>query len=148
MSLTKQQKLSLRQAYIFAYADREQDDKPYFRENGEEKDFIIPSFPEIFDKMCNNILKGGFKKVERCAPSEANCIIRVYQRLHYEYDWDLVFNLYGARCYTKFCGKWTISDGIDTYPIRYDKHSIRLVLGPDESPTIDTKFADYYVWVS
>lgn len=148
MSLTKQQKLALRQAYIFAYADKEEDGKAFYKENGEEKEFIVPSFPEIFERMCTNILKAGFKNIERCAPSKSNCIIRVYQKLHYEYDWGIVFNFYGARCYTKFCGKWVTSDGIDIYPIRYDKHAFRMILGPDETPTIDTNFADYYVKVS
>ena len=148
MGLTKKQKLSLQQSYIFAYADREEDGKAFYTENGAEKEFIVPSFSEIFDRMCNNILKAGFKNIERCAPANSNCIIRVYQRLHYEYDWGIIFNFYGARCYTNLCGIWTISDGIDTFPIRYDKHAFSMILGPDESPTIDTDFSDYYVKVS
>lgn len=155
MSLTKQQKLELRQIAIFACADHEQGIIPYFKtfipylkKNGENKTFIIPSFTEIFDRMCDNIVKDGFHSIERCAPANANCIIRVYKRLNYKYDWGIVLNLYGARCYTKLCGKWVTSDGIDIYSIRYDKLAIDLILGPDESLTIDVDFADYYVKVA
>lgn len=87
MSLTKQQKYAIRKIRIFAYSDTERDGKAYYTVHGKEEEFVIPQFGEILKIMFDNIKKAGFTEIERCSPTEANCIIRVYQDLHHEYDW-------------------------------------------------------------
>lgn len=148
MSLTKQQKYAIRKIRTFAYSDTERDGKAYCTVHGKEEEFVIPQFGEILKIMFDNIKKAGFTEIERCSPTEANCIIRVYQDLHHEYDWGLCYNIYGASCYTKTNGIWKSSDGIDDYPIEYDRHQFRMILLPDESLRVDADFADYYVKIS
>ena len=148
MSLTKQQKYAIRKIRIFAYSDTERDGKAYYTVHGKEEEFVIPQFGEILKIMFDNIKKAGFTEIERCSPTEANCIIRVYQDLHHQYDWGLCYNIYGANCYTKINGVWESSDGIDDYPIEYDRHQFRMMLLPDESLRVDANFVDYYVKIS
>ena len=62
--------------------------------------------------MYEQIRKTGITKIKKCSPSEANCIIRVYQSLKAETDHELFSNIYGAICYTKFKNVWETSDGI------------------------------------
>ena len=101
-----------------------------------------------FKKMFDNIKKAGFTEIERCSPSEANCIIRIYQDLHHEYEWGLCFNINGANCYTNINGIWETSDGIDNYPIEYDRHQFRMILMPDESLRVNADFVDCYVKIA
>lgn len=145
MRLTTQQKNALRQIRIFEFSDTERDNKPYYKEQGVEKEFIIPQFGEILGRMFENIKKAGFSNVERCSPSKANCIIRVYQDLHHQYEWGMCFNIYGANCYTKIGGIWETSNGTESHGIEYDKHRFRVILLPDESLLVNADFVDYYV---
>lgn len=132
MILTKQQKYAIREEEIYACLDT-------------EKNLTIPQFSEILQLMYEKIKKAGFNKVERCSPFSANCIIRVYQDLHHEYNYDMCFDIYGAKCYTKVNGVWKTGDGIDSYSIRYDRHIFRVILCQDESFYVDADFVDYYV---
>ena len=148
MSLTNQQKHVIRKIRMYAYSDIEREGKAYYADHGKEKEFIIPQFGEILKKMFDNIKKAGFTEIERCSPSKANCIIRIYQDLHHEYEWGLCFNIYGANCYTNINGIWETSDGIDNYPIEYDRHQFRMILMPDESLRVNADFVDCYVKIA
>lgn len=148
MSLTRQQERAIQQIRIFACSDTERDGKAFCKEHGVEREFIIPQFGEILKVMFDNIKKVGIAEIKRCSPSVANCIIRVYQDLHHEYDWGMCFNIYGANCYTKMGGTWETSDGIDYYPIEYGRHQFRYILLPDESLRVNADFVDCYVKIS
>ena len=148
MSLTEQQKELVRQIRIYAYSDTERDGKAYYKCNGKEKEFIIPQFGDILKIMFENIKKVGFSEIERCSPSEANCIIRVYQDLHQEYEWGMCFNIYGANCYTETNKIWQTSDGVDNYRLDYGKYQFRLILGQDETLRVNADFVDCYVKIS
>lgn len=148
MSLTRQQKYALRQIHIHAYSERERDGKAYCSYPNEEEEFVIPQFGDILRMMFENIKKSGFTSIQRCSPLEANCIIRVYQDLHHEYEWGLVFNIYGAICYTKTGGIWETSDDFDTYRIEHDKYQFRMQLLPDEGLRVNADFVDCYVKIN
>lgn len=148
MSLTEQQKHTIRQIRMYAQSDTERNGKAYCRDHKKEKEFIIPQFGEILKIMFENIKKAGFTEIERCSPSEANCIIRVYQDLHHKYHWGMCFNIYGAYCYTNVNGIWKTSDGIDDYQFEYDRCLFRVILLQDESLLVDADFVDCYVKIS
>lgn len=149
MKLTDQHKHIIRQIKMYAYSDTERDGKAYYKNNGEEKEFIIPQFGEILRIMFEGIREHGFTEITRCSPSEANCIIRVFQKLHHKYEWGLCFNIYGADCYTEINGIWKTSDGISDYILEYDRCRFQMHLLPDEVLRVnDADFVDCYVKIS
>lgn len=148
MSLTKEQLDGIRQIRILAYSDREHQGKALCEENGQEKEFKIPHPEEILKAMVKEINNASGTKIERCSPTEADCIIRVYWVLHHKYDWGLCFNIYGANCYTKTNETWETSNGIHTSMIDHNRHQVRLDLLPDEILTASAEFIDYYVKLS
>lgn len=139
MSLKNQQKQEIRCLNIYKCLDTKRD--------GKEKKITIPQFSEIFENMLGNLLREtGATKIERCPPSKANCIIRVYSARH-EYSFE-VCNLYGADCYTKIHGEWETSDGVDNYPITYhNKYKIRIIRS-GECRYCYSDYVDYYVKIT
>lgn len=148
MNLTEEQKYALQKIGIYKWTDIEHDGKAYYTDRDGEKEFIIPQFGEILQMMFERIKNAGFTEIKRCAPSEANCIIRVFQELHHKYDWEMCFNVYGAECYTKLNELWVTSNGMKSYTLQFDEHRIRQILLPDESVYFDTDFLDCYVQIS
>ena len=149
MSLSEKQKRIIRQIGIYRYADEERNGKAYYiNSERREVEFVIPQFSEILQMMFEQIKERGFNQIKRCSPSRANCIIRVYQELHHEYEWGLCFNVYGAECYTKMTGWWITEFADEPYFLKFDKHCIRQNLMPDETIFFDTEFMDCYVEIS
>ena len=149
MNLTKKQKIALQEIGLYKYALIEHDGKAYYTDKDGEKEFIIPQFGEILQTMFESIKEAGFTDIKRCVPSEANCIIRVFQELHHQYDFGMCFNAYGAECYTKLNGVWVTNSGtVSGYDLKFDQHRIRHILQPDESVYLDTDFLDCYVQIS
>lgn len=118
--------------------------KPIYVDNSE---LIIPSFPQIREMVFDKILKSGFSEIKLVSPGEANCIIRVYTKQHYEYERDIVFNLYGADCFTKKSGKWVSEGGQGEFDINYSKCVIRNWLYQDEYVDINCDFFDCYCMI-
>lgn len=99
--LSKSQRESIRCIGLFQYACREKKGQPIALDSSN---FIVPSFNEVKESVFQEILKLGFSNIERVGPNKANCIIRVFQKLHYHYDTDLIYNIYGFNCFTlKVC---------------------------------------------
>ena len=106
----------------------------------------LPQFSEILERMYEQIKKTGITKIKKCSPSEANCIIRIYQSLQAEPEYGLFSNIYGAICYTKFKNIWETSDGIKNYPLEYNKYyQFRIPLLPDETLIVNASYIDDYV---
>ena len=148
MNLTKQQKYKLHGLGIFECASLEHDGKAYYIDNGEEKEFVIPSFDEVLQTMFESILNAGFTTVKKCDPLDANCVIRVFQKLHHEHDWGMCFNVYGVDCYTKMNGLWVTHNYMGIYPLNSNRHLVRIILLPDENVYFNTDFLDCYVKIS
>lgn len=146
--LTDVQKESIRNVDIYDYSLKEKKGKAI---NYDGKKFNIPSFVELKQIIISEILKLGFSKVEIVKPSKANCIIRVYQKLHYNYDFPgetSTYNLYGAHCYTLKSGKWTTSAFQDDSIINFSEFIIRHWICQDEYIDFDCDFFDCYVQIS
>ena len=106
----------------------------------------LPQFSEILESMYEQIKKTGITKIKKCPPSEANCIIRVYQIIKDEPNSELFSNIYGAVCYTKSKNIWETSDGIKNYPLEYNKYyQLRIPLLPDETLIVNASYIDDYV---
>lgn len=142
--LNSSQKEKIRSIKIYKLSCSEVNGKP-IDEYGEE--FVIPSFPEIEQSIIQKIRQLGFSKIERVSPSKANCIIRVYQKLHYEY-YDDYYNLYGASCYTLKNEKWTEKVTNGEFEIDYSKHKVGHIVCQDERIIFDCNFFDCYVKIS
>ena len=149
--LTLNQKKLIRSIHLFKYATKEKrDGKPI---NWDGTRFVVPSLKEIELLIYEEILKLGFSKVERTSPKYANCIIRVFHKLHYpcdhSSDWKCIYNIYGAACFTLVSGKWT-STGFDEKitEIDYSKWVIRHWICQDEYIDFDFDFFDCYVEIS
>lgn len=143
--LNNEQKERLRQIEIFELAEKERKGKPITRDG---KEFIVPSFEKIREDIFALILQNGFSKIERVAPNEANCLIRVFKKHHYAYDYcpNVMINLYGAICFVVKDDNWICSD--EKYVIDYSEHKVRYWLCIDDSNAISTDFFDIYTKVS
>lgn len=113
-----------------------------------EEEFIIPSPYQIAESIFKQILGCGFSKVERVSPRNANCIIRVFQKLHHEYEFGIVFNLYGANCFIKSGTSWISECEGNTFQLDYNEYLVSQWLYQDEKITFETEFIDIYVKVS
>jgi len=146
--LSKKQKESIRRIGLFEYSCREKKGQPITLDGNN---FIVPSLNEVKESVFQEILKLGFSKIERVEPNKANCIVRVFQKLHYHYDTDLTYNVYGASCYTlSHTGQWVTrpSGEIRDFKINYSKYIIRHWLCQDEYVDFDLDFFDCYVKIS
>lgn len=146
--LTNKQKESIRNVKLYDYAFKEKNGKA-IQYNGKE--FNIPSFEELKQSVFSEIFNLGFSKIKVVKPYKANCIIRVYQKLHYTYEFGGetdTYNLYGAHCYTLNNRKWITSAFQDDSEINYSKCIIKHWLFQDEYIDLDCDFVDYYVKIS
>lgn len=146
--LTDLQKEQIRNVKLYDYSYKEKKGKA-ITDNG--KQFIIPSFVELKQIIFSEIMKLGFSKIEIVKPSKANCIIRVYQKLHYNYDFPVetnTYNLYGAHCYTLKSGKWTTSAYQDDAIINFSEFTIRHWICQDDYIDFNCDFFDCYVQIS
>ena len=158
--LSKKQKEKLRNIHIYELACEEKNGIAIIRKSvpkvkkgketfsSVEEEFVIPSPYQIAESVFKQILTCGFSKVERVSPINANCIIRVFQKLHHAYEFDHIFNMYGADCFVKSCGYWISECNSDTFHLDYSRHLIGQWLYPDEKITFDAEFVDFYVKVS
>lgn len=158
--LSNEQKEILRDIHIYELTHEEKKGVPIITKNVPKtkngitkystvvENFVIPNTYEIFETMSKKILDSGFSEVERVSPNDANCIIRIFQKLHYEYFYNYIFNLYGADCFVKDKKNWISHCSAGTFTLYYSKHIIRQWICQDESVYIDTDFVDFYVKVS
>ncbi|MBO5141634.1 MAG: hypothetical protein J6C46_01315 [Clostridia bacterium] len=142
--LTAEQRLQIRNTQIYRYTTVEEDGVPV---TNQGISFSMPDFDKIRDRMIEKLAKKGFSKFERVKPSKANCILRVFKITHEEYD-GLMFNAYGAYCYTKECGKWFTLGNNGKIGISYSSFEIRHWIFQDEYVDLNFDFFDCYVKVS
>ncbi|MBR6689521.1 MAG: hypothetical protein IKL68_05860 [Clostridia bacterium] len=159
--LSKEQKEKLRKIHVYELASEEKKGKAIVRklvkkgkknkENScwKEVEFKIPSTYEILEDVIVRLLANGFVKVERVAPANANCIVRVFRKLHHDYDSSMIFNLYGADVFARHGSKWTSeSEGTGReFYLDYTKCLVGQWLYQDEEIIFDTEFVDFYLRV-
>ena len=136
--LTGERKRILEDTTIFRCSSKDKNGKPVTFYGTE---FIIPSFPEIKEEICKKILKLGFSNVEIVKPSKANCIIRVFQKLHYKYEDNQIYSLYGAFCYVRSANGFEHQQSI----LDYSECVIRYWMFQDEYIDFNCDFFDCYV---
>lgn len=159
--LSKEQKEKLRKIHVYELASEEKKGKaivrklvPKGKKNKEkscwvEETFIVPSVYEIAEMVFAKICESGFSGVERTAPANANCIVRVFRKLHHDYDSSMIFNLYGADVFARHGSKWTSeSEGTGReFYLDYTKCLVGQWLYQDEEIIFDTEFVDFYLRV-
>ena len=160
--LSKEQKEKLRKIHIYELASEEkngvaitQKTVPKIKRGKEkfshiEEVFVVPSTYAIAESVFKQILDCGFSKVERVSPTDANCIVRVFQKLHHKYEFDTVFNMYGADVFVKNGKEWTSECECygECFTLNYAKCLVGQWLYQDEKVIFDTEFVDFYVKVS
>lgn len=157
--LTTKRKSKLRKIKIYVSSCEEVDGKPIIRKSFLKnhtgfvtiyEEIVIPPPYKISQYIFQKILDSGFSKIEKVSPSEANCVIRVFQKLHYEYDSEFTFNIYGAVCYVKDKTGWFSENNQDELIILdYSKFHFKEIISQDEQlKIIDADFVDIYVKVS
>lgn len=158
--LSKKQKEKLRKIHIYELASKEKNGVAITRKTvskgkkGKEKIFwiegifVVPSTYDIAESIFKQILDCGFSKVERVSPAYANCIVRVFQKLHYKYEFDTVFNMYGAEVFVKNGTNWTAEWYGERFTLDYAKCLVGQWLYQDEKVVFDAEFVDFYVKVS
>lgn len=118
-----------------------------FRENYER--FIIPDSYHLFQTMSEQILNSKFKKIQRVSPLDANCIIRVFQKKHFEYRTNEFLNLYGALCFVKKGYDWITNsrDSVEPFALLHYVFPMVLWISDNEEVNLDADFIDFYVKV-
>ena len=156
--LSKEQKEKLRKISIYASSSKEKNGVAIItktvskvkwgkkRFSHIEEVFVVPSCYDIAESVFKQILDSGFSKVERASPSDANCIVRVFQKLHYQYDPNMIFNMYGADVFCKEGEMWVAS--CNCFTLDYEKCSMGERLNQSEVVFFDSDFVDFYVKVS
>lgn len=135
----------IRKINLFCYSSEEKDGKPIKMDGSE---FTIPPFMDLKQIATDEILNSGFSSVETVEPSNANCIIRVFKKLHHPHD-DTFYNAYGYCCYTRLLGEWNTSpNGMDYYPLNPSKFKYRISIFQDEYVELNLGFFDCYVKIS
>jgi len=144
--LNSSQKKEIRRIKIHDYS--------FYEKNGQAithkgQKFNVLGFTQLKKAVFEEILALGFTNIQVVSPRKANCIIRLYQKLHYHYEGSMVYNLYGAECYTLEHFKWVTKEiGKGNREINYSKHLITHIIKEDESINFDCEFFDCYVRVS
>ena len=110
----------------------------------------FPTLEELAKMAIEKILEAGFHEVKRVAPNDANCIIRVFNKLHYAYqeNMDEIHNLCGFNCFSKKLCAWvSIADNGDEFNLDFSKCVQRQWIYQDEYIDYDCNFFDCYVYV-
>lgn len=111
------------------------------------KEVPLPTQEELLRMAFQRISNKGFS-IERVAPNDANCIIRVFSKHDYSYD-NEIYNLCGFNFFTKkFNGWMSISTRGDDFQLDYAKSLHRLWLYQDEYLDLECDFFDCYVQVN
>ena len=157
---SREQKEKLWQIHIYEFTSEEKNGVAIKRklvskgEPGEEKlsfteeIFVVPSTYKIAENVFKQILDCGFSKIERVSPTNANCIVRVFQKLHHVYDSYTIFNMYGADVFVKNMTIWTSKYRGERFTLDYAKCSILQCLEQDVDVKFDADFVDFYIKVS
>lgn len=106
-----------------------------------KKDIIVPTFFEIKKSILNKLQPVGLTTIECVKPYRANCIIRVYQNLDYQYE-SLILSVYGVKCYVKVNNIWTTADNSK---IDFSSFTLRQYFFQDEYIDHNCEFFDCYV---
>ena len=142
--LSEKQKKMLRSIQIYEIANEEKNGIAVVR----KKKFVVPNSYELFESVKKEILGSGFSKVERVSPGTANCIIRVFQKLHYKYEFGWIFNMYGTYCFVKDGVNWISESCGYTFHLNYSQCMVGQWIYQDERVDFDADFVDFYVKVS
>lgn len=135
----------IREIGIHRYSCQEENGKPV---TFDGKTFVMLTPNQVKAEIEKEILKMGFSKIRRVSPTWANCIIRVYEKVRYDYEDGLVYNLYGAECYTKDRGCWVTKTSGELYRINHERSLHRHWICQDEYIDFDCDFFDCYVRIS
>lgn len=115
--------------------------------DNDGKEMIFPTIEELQKMAFQKLSDKGFN-VERVSPSDANCIIHVFKKLHYPYE-DEIHNICGYDCFTKKINRWiSTSDMGDDFELDFSKCVSRHWLYQDEYIDYDCDFFDVYVKIN
>lgn len=142
--LTAKQKETLRNIQIFEYSSREEDGKP-ITHNGQE--FQMLTCEEIRRKIFNKFASAGFSKIKFVNPLFANCVVRVFVLKHCKIDDDLVYNIYGAQCFTRKNCRWISFTKGGGFELNPSNCVVRHWLFQDEYIDFEMEFFDTYARV-
>ena len=134
----------IRGVKIYEYASREIRGKAI---DYKGKEFIIPQLSELKAEIFKKIYDLGFENIEIVSPNKANCLIRIFQKLHYEHDFS-INNVYGVNCYVLKNGKWILESDGNEFPLDYSKEKIKHWICQDDYIVFDMDFLDLYVKIS
>ena len=106
----------------------------------------IPTIEELRRMAYNQIYEQGFSLIQQSFENNADCILRVYRKLHYKYGEKKVFNLYGYMCFTKKTkGYKTLSIYGKKEPYSKSKCALKLWITDNEYIDFDCEFKDFCI---
>ena len=144
--LTKKQREKIRNTnYLEIYNFEEKGLSIQFKEKVH-----IPSFVELKNIAFNQILLKGFSKVEQVSPNNANCIIRIFCKMHCYDEFIKTHNLYGFYCFTKGKrNKWiSYSQSQKVIELDFSDMTLHFLICQDQYVDYNCDFLDCYVKIS
>ena len=119
----------------------------FLKISSSTKEIALPSQEELLKMAFQRISNKGFF-IERVAPNDANCIIRVFSKHDYPYNSE-IYNLCGFNSFTKKFNNWmSISTRGDDFQLDYTKSLHRLWLYQDEYLDLECDFFDCYIRIN
>ncbi|MBR3133323.1 MAG: hypothetical protein IKG42_04590 [Clostridia bacterium] len=108
----------------------------------------VPSFEELKKIAFRQIYEQGFSLIQQVQEGSADCIIRVYQKLHLELSSKSTINTYGFMCFTKKSkGFKTISIYGKKEPYYKSNCTIKYWITSEEYVNLECEFKDYFIRV-
>lgn len=108
------------------------------------------SYPDLrWDQIRRDLIKQLQDKgynVKFVKPSQANCVIRVFNDVK-KYESDGKYRILGGNCFTKdITGKWIGESNVcDEFELDYEKHELKIWFFQDEYWMVKVNFFDTYV---
>ncbi|MBQ7410411.1 MAG: hypothetical protein IJW20_03405 [Clostridia bacterium] len=143
MILTAEQKEEIREILLWSFYLVDEHGKPANPIQGKE--YLDLRWDQIRREIMNQLEKKGYE-VQFVKPSQANCVIRVFNDVK-TYEYDNKYRILGGNCFVKdITGKWISESSLgNPFELDYEKHELRVWFFQDEYWMVKVNFFDTYV---
>lgn len=142
MIFTKEQKEKIRKVRLWSFYMMNETGKP--AHPNSKKQYLDLRWDQIRARLITQLEELGYE-VQFVKPSQANCIIRVYNDVK-SYGCEK-YRILGGNCFLKDgTGCWkSESDRGDFFELNYEQHELKIWFFQDESWDVRVNFFDTYV---
>ncbi len=143
MIFTAEQKEKIREVKLWSFYLLDTDGKP--ANPLPKREYLDLRWDQIRKNLIDQLEELGYE-VQFVKPSQANCIIRVFNDVK-TYENDGKYRILGGNCFIKDAtGKWISESSLcDLFELDYEKHELKVWFFQDEYWMVRVNFFDTYV---